>query len=538
MPDTIKLDGHAARRMREVAGVAPADALTPADRYQELFVAVQMSRVFDDSKTFVDCVPRHEPGNILSAYRAGSAAPGFELADFVRTHFTIPGVPKSQYKSEPGQPLIAHIDGLWPVLKRHPLEHPPRCSLLPLAWPYVVPGGRFRELYYWDSYFEMLGLADSGHAALLRDMVDNFAYLLDIYGRIPNGTRSYYLSRSHPPVFALMVKLLEEHEGKPALEYLPQLRREHAFWMEGAEDLRPGEQHRRLVRLDDGALMNRYWDERDQPREEAYVEDVMTARQSPRPAREVYRDLRAAAESGWDFSSRWCGEDGSLPSIRTTSILPVDLNCFLYALEVQIAALSEAGGDADAADDFRHRAAARRANIQRLMWDEAAGAFFDFDWQLDRRRENLTAATVVPLFVGAAEPAQAQRLAATIETQLLDDGGLATTQTVSGEQWDQPNGWAPLQWLAIKGLQHYERPDLAGEIAHRWLATVGRLYRREWKLVEKYVLRGSQCGLQGGGGGEYPLQDGFGWTNGVTRRLLKQHPWHEACHALAGERPR
>ena len=280
------------------AAVAPADPLGPADRYGELFVAVQSARVFADSKTFVDCAPLRDPDEILATYRARHAQPGFDLAGFVHAHFRAEHPPASHYVSDPDQTLLAHIDGLWNVLTRQPREHPGRSSLLPLPNPYVVPGGRFGEMYYWDSYFTMLGLAGSGRQDLLRDMAGNFAYLIDTYGHVPNGNRSYYLSRSQPPMFALMVELFERHGVRDAMRYLPRLRREYDFWMQGSADLRRGEACGHCVRMADGALLNRYWDARDIPREEAWAEDVATAaRQSARPAAEVYRELRAAAAS-------------------------------------------------------------------------------------------------------------------------------------------------------------------------------------------------------------------------------------------------
>ncbi len=519
-------EGNAAR----VASVAPADTLSPADRYQELFVAVQTTRVFADSKTFVDCAPLQAPADILEAYRATSFRPDFDLARFVAAHFGPDAPPKNGYVSDPDQPLVAHIDGLWNVLTRHPRAHPPRSSLLPLPNPYVVPGGRFGELYYWDSYFTMIGLAESGRADLLRCMADNFAYLIDTFGHVPNGNRSYYLSRSQPPVFALMVELFETHGIGPALRYLPRLRAEHAYWMDGADELRPGEAIRHCVRMPDGAVLNRYWDDRAAPREEMYLEDVVTAARSARPAADVYRELRAAAASGWDFSSRWC--DGDLCTTRTTTILPVDLNSFLHALERQIARLAAGCGEDAIADAFGQRAATRRRAIDTWLWNDAQGAYLDFDLLHDRPGQ-LCAATATPLFVGLASHAQAARVHDTLRTRLLRDGGVATTVVTTGEQWDEPNGWAPLQWLAIRGLARYGHTLLARELGHRWLTTVGSLYERESKLVEKYALDVPADGARGGSGGEYPLQDGFGWTNGVTRKLLHadpSHPVHDADH--------
>ncbi len=507
---------------------------------------MQRGRVFDDSKTFVDCAPLGEPVDILAAYRAKCTAAGFDLTRFVHAHFRTLQPAPSEYESVPGQPLREHIASLWPVLTRRPQAHPPASSLLQLPHPYVVPGGRFGELYYWDSYYTMLGLAADGHKRLLGDMVENFAYLIDCHGHVPNGTRSYYLGRSQPPVFALMVELAQAHGVADAVAFLPQLRQEHAWWMHGADGLPPGHACRRVVRLADGGLLNRHWDDRDGPREESWLEDVTTARLAQREPAEVYRDLRAACESGWDFSTRWlregpaataphrAGTGASLTSICTTDLLPVDLNAFLYRLELLIATLANQAGDPATAGTFGALAARRRAAIHALMWDPQAGAFFDHDWKRGERRTGLTAACVVPLFVGLPDDRQAAALARTLQARLLAPGGLATTECRSDQQWDRPNGWAPLQWMATMGLRRHGYARLADAIAQRWLCTVAALYEREGKLVEKYALRTVEHeSTHGGGGGEYQLQDGFGWTNGVTAALLALYPSHTAHGAQA-----
>ena len=411
-----------------------------------------------------------------------------------------------------------------------PLMHPSRGSLLQLVHPYVVPGGRFVEMYYWDSYFTMLGLVGANRKHLLHAMTDNFAYLIDTYGHVPNGTRTYYLSRSQPPVFALMTELCETCNGQGALRYLPQMRREHAYWMDGADLLAPGTAHRRVVALPDGQLLNRYWDDRDTPREESWREDVATAALSLRPATEVFRNLRAAAESGWDFSSRWLDHDQStettdreqlLADICTTHILPVDLNALMHKLETKIAQLSRENADTATALEFETRANHRRTAMDIYFWNEQKGAFLDWDWIKQSARSELNAATVAPLFTGTATQHQADALAITVRKRLLAPGGLATTEIDSGEQWDRPNGWAPLQWMAASGLSDYGHESLADTIRQRWLNTVSGVYERDGKLVEKYALRPTDnMPPEGGGGGEYPLQDGFGWTNGVVCRWL------------------
>lgn len=501
------------------AAAPPAQAPQPPDlQWQTLFQQVQRAHLFKDQKTFADAVPHQDPDALLAEWARAQAQPGYALPAFVADHFTVPaeGIP---YVPPAGETLRAHIEGLWPVLTRSTETVDPRGSLLPLPKPYVVPGGRFREVYYWDSYFTLLGLASSGRWQQVRDMVDNFAWQLDQYGHIPNGNRSYYLSRSQPPFFSLMVDLLATHEGDEAYRrYLPQLRAEHAFWMRGAEGLAPGAASERVVRMNDGSLLNRYWDARAVPRTESWTDDLATAASVPdRAPSQVYRDLRAGAESGWDFSSRWLVHPAELGSIHTTEIVPVDLNSLLFHLEVTLARASRAVGERAEARDFRRLAEQRKRAINALLWDERQGWYADRDLERGTPRPALTAAALFPLWLQVADSTQARRTADAVQAQLVRAGGLLTTTENTGQQWDAPNGWAPLQWVAVDGLQRYRQDALARQIGVRFLRTVQTVYDREGKLVEKYVVDGS---AGGGGGGEYPLQDGFGWSNGVTLALL------------------
>jgi alpha,alpha-trehalase len=498
-----------------------AQPRTPAELYGELFTRVQLERVFPDGKTFVDAVPRASPDTIRAEYVRSRRAPDFNLGDFVERHFVVPSVTASGYQTRPDEDLRAHIDNLWSALERAPDKPQPDSSLVPLPYRYVVPGGRFREIYYWDSYFTMLGLEQSGRHDLVIEMVKNFAHLIERFGHVPNGNRSYYLSRSQPPFFAAMVELLAERDGEGVYTtYLPQLAREYEFWMDGAARLATGSAYRRVVRLKDGTVLNRYWDDRDTPREEAYREDVETVRGSTRPAKEIYRNLRAAAESGWDFSSRWFADGRSLATIRTVEFLPIDLNSLLYRLEQTLARAYRVTNDPTAARRISARAWQRRAAIQRLLWNAQEGAFEDYLWRDGRRAGRLTAATLYPLFFGLASREQADRVAATVRGRLLQPNGLATSTEATGQQWDTPNGWAPLQWIAVKGLSDYGHSDLAREIALRWARTNVAGFRATGKLFEKYNVTGDAAAA----GGEYPTQDGFGWTNGVLRQLLVLYP--------------
>ena len=173
----------------------------------------------------------------------------------------------------------------------------------------------------------------------------------------------------------------------------------------------------------------------------------------------------------------------------------------------------------------------RVAAIQRLMWDADDGVFTDYLWRQGTTTRTVTAATVVPLFLQVASEAQAQAVEGTVSGKLLQVGGLATTLVTSGQQWDQPNGWAPLQWMAVVGLRNYNYPDLAKEIASRWVAKVVAGYQQQAKLVEKYDVL--TAGGDAGGGGEYATQIGFGWTNGVLLAMTALYPDLQAEAAAA-----
>ncbi|MBO9716689.1 MAG: alpha,alpha-trehalase TreA [Pseudoxanthomonas sp.] len=493
--------------------------LPPDQAWPQLFAAVQEARLFADQKHFADAVPRRDPASIEGAYLAARNSAGFDLRRFVLDNFALPAEPEPM-PVEHHAGLRAHIDALWPRLVRHSPRPDAHDSLLPLPCPYVVPGGRFRELYYWDSYFTMLGLVESGQNTLSRQMLGDFAHLIDAWGHVPNGNRSYYLSRSQPPLFSHMVELEARDDPQVAVAYLPQLRREHAFWMEGGAGLAPGQAMRRVVRMTDGSLLNRYWDDRDAPRPESFVQDRLTAAAAARPAAGVYRDLRAGAESGWDFSSRWLDDPMRLDTIRTTDIVPVDLNSLLHHLEATIAAACTRSGDRACAREYRAMADARAGAIQRYLW-QPQGWYADYDWRRGVVRPALTAAALFPLYAGIATPGRAHRTATAVRAQLLRPGGLVTTTVDSGQQWDAPNAWAPLQWVAVAGLRRYGEEALAHEVAATFTGNVQALFAREHKLVEKYDADGA---LQGGGGGEYPLQDGFGWTNGVVLKLFAVYP--------------
>ena len=363
----------------------------------------------------------------------------------------------------------------------------------------------------------MLGLQVSGRVDLIQNMVDNFAFLVDKVGYIPNGNRTYYIGRSQPPFFASMVNLLSEEKGRRILlDYLPQLEKEYDFWMKGAAGLNNENlTANHIALLPDGSILNHYWDENDTPRPEAYQKEIKWA-QPIKDKKSFHRHLRAACESGWDFSSRWFRNDKEFASIHAGDIIPVDLNCLLLNLEKIIAEAYTFSGDDASAQKFVSLAAKRKAAIDQYCWNDETKFYFDYDFVASSQKKSLTLAGTFPLYFKIASSQQAESVSKIIEGQFLKPGGLVSTTETTSEQWDAPNGWAPLQWMAIIGLANYGYNELAKEIAKRWMNINEKVFKNTGKMMEKYNVVSTDLMA---GGGEYETQDGFGWTNGVYLAL-------------------
>ncbi|HSX27898.1 MAG TPA: alpha,alpha-trehalase TreF [Candidatus Saccharimonadales bacterium] len=502
-------------------GVVPPPKSSPDELLGELFQDVQLRRVFPDGMTFVDMVPANRLRKVLLAYEQQRQRPDFDLHKFVSQYFKdylehTSGV----YKTNPKHTVEQHINELWNVLTRQAYTN--KGSLTALPYPYVVPGGRFGAQWYWDSYFTMLGLAASNRYDLIEGMLKNYAFMIRKYGYIIQANRTYYVGRSQPPFFSHMLKLLARKEGKAVyVRYLPYLISEYRFWTRKASELSEDKPaYRRTVRLSDGTILSRYYDNKRTPRPESYKEDVDTAlKASDRVPSKVYVDLRAAAESGWDFSSRWFKDGKNLKTIHTTDILQVDLNCLLVHEAQTIAEICTMLKQGKLAKIWQKRAQRRIEAIQKYFWSEEKQFFFDYDFIAGEHTACYSLAAAFPLYVGIATQAQADAVAKMIKEKFLKPGGLVATLAATGEQWDSPNGWAPLHWVVIKGLRNYGHAELADEIKKRWITTNVEVFKKEGKLVEKYNVVAPN---EYGGGGEYELQDGFGWTNGVLMALLSE----------------
>ena len=497
--------------------LADHDQLRPEEQFSELFKAVQIKGIFSDSKTFPDCIPVLAPDIIMEAYHAEKDLPDFDLKAFVMQNFKLPAEPAANFTSDASLSVTEHINKLWPLLTRPAVND--FSSRIHLPHPYIVPGGRFREIYYWDSYFIMLGLQESGDHQLIEEMVDNFTFLINSVGHIPNGNRSYYTTRSQLPFYPLMLQLLSEIKGESVwTTYAPALKKEYEYWMDGTNLVTlENPAHRRLVRLPDGSFLNRYWDDCPDPRPESYIEDVATARFSPQNAEDVYRHIRAGAESGWDFSSRWFADGHNMETIHTTDLIPVDLNALLYHMELTLSRVAKIGQNEKEAEHYYDLAQKRKRAIQKYLWNSKAHFFMDYDFIKHHSTEAVTLAAAFPLYFELALPHQAQCVADRLEKDFLRPGGLITTLNYTEQQWDAPNAWAPLQWISIQGLRNYGFIDLANKIKQNWINLNIAVYKETGKLVEKYNVEDPHSEA---GGGEYPLQDGFGWTNGVLLKLL------------------
>ena len=473
----------------------------PAKDLPQLFEMVQSVALYPDSKTFADAICLKDPELILSDFHKLKQREDFDLRDFINQNFEIPKINTDILETREND-IIAHIHSLWRQLSRKDVPDDRKSSKISLPYPYVVPGGRFNEIYYWDSYFTMLGLVESGEIQLAIDMFNNFVWLIDQFGYISNGNRSYYLGRSQPPFFALMTELMMSqnliHADQKLLEVLLT---EYKFWKDKMTD----------VSVSSKALLRaaRYCDDTIEPREESYREDVEIKEKAGDPI--VYQHLRSACESGWDFSSRWFKDKKSLETIITADIIPIDLNCLIWHLETTISSLASGLGQQALAETYGQYASGRRQYIQNYFFNP------DFSWFDDLNIDgkfmyNKTLAGTFPMFFGLASDEQAGYCAAYIQQKFLLDGGLATTTEHSGQQWDYPNGWAPLQYITVHGLLRYGYDELATEIMNRWCTTVEREFNASGKIMEKYNVVDTNMK---GGGGEYPNQDGFGWTNAV-----------------------
>lgn len=558
------------RQPAELVGPPPR-LLTPRELYPEIFVDVQMKKVFIDSKWFVDMVPKGDltPSQINAAYKTQKTEQDFDLRAFVEAHFEIEVRAGTQYKPDPKMPIMDHINRMWDVLTLMPLETLHEySSLLRSKHPHVVPSPRFSERYYWDTYFTIRGLL--AHAKrlmrqgqvkranalidLAAGMAQNLADDLDTRGVPYNGGRTYYQDRSQLPVFALTVMALAEIDPSAPMRYIKQLKKERSFWMDGADKLKPGQQYRRVVMLDDGTLLNRHFSDSAEPREEAFLEDVQTGDEAEslgRPREEMYRNLRAVAEYGQDFNTARLSTDDSLATLNGLDLCSVTLNSVLTMLDDLIAETLGKMGDKKSAAVYESSANARDKAVNKYCWNRRTKTYGDFNWKEGRVSDVIHSEAMVALMAGLAGRWRARKTIKTMQKELVTKAGILTTSFGNDEeQWNHmiwPNQQiftkeAAAKYenvIGVKGPARKIQDDVmsgfkgtvegtylvTGEIEEKWerdgsISTAGE-YSGQPESAENASV-GTPTGASATANSTGPRREtGFGWSNAAYVEALE-----------------
>nr|AQV08186.1 trehalase [Locusta migratoria] len=511
-----------------------------------------MARLFDDSKTFVDMMQRQEPAQTLANFAAFMAAqdgaPSRDaVARFVDDNFQQAGQLLNwtlpDWHDEPA--LLSRIsdprlrawarflNGEWPQLARRVPDdvrlHPDRYSLLYVPNGFVVPGGRFQEFYYWDTYWIVQGLLATDMPETARGVVGNLLYAAQQLGHVPNGGRVYYSRRSQPPMLPAMVEALARHCAAAGCDHrtlvagsINALDTEFQFWMRN-----------RTVTVG-GHTMARYFSPSRGPRPESYSEDYTTAHglsDDPKMQQRLYNDLKSAAESGWDFSSRWFisnGKmDGNLSNTHTRYIIPVELNAFLCMNARILSEFHTSLGNTEKASYYTAKMAEILQAIEAVLWNDEEGIWLDYDSLNKVYRNQFYPSNLAPLWTGCHNKSKKEIRG--IVSYLKDNnienylGGAPASLSFTGEQWDFPNVWPPLENILIMGLKKTgvrEATEYALELAQIWIRATYTGYLRYNMMFEKYD---AEKPGEFGGGGEYVVQPGFGWTNGGILELLNEY---------------
>jgi len=416
-------------------------------------------------------------------------------------------------------------------------------GLLYLPHPYVVPGGRFNEMYGWDSYFTQVGLVRDGEMTLARNMTDNFLYQIEHYGKILNANRTYYLSRSQPPFLTQMI--LDVYRKEPNKVWLrktvPAIEKYYRFWTEEPH-LTKETGLSRYYDFGDGPAPEVLSGERDEEGRDHYdlvkeyyrtheVKDYELSKFYNKEKDELtplfYKGDRSMRESGFDPSNRFGPFNADIINYD-----PVCLNSLLYLMEQDTAEILRLLGRHREARVWTARAAERRRKVNELMWDEQDGLYYDYNFAEKRVRRYPFVTTFYPLWVGIANRQQAARLVSNLN-KFERAGGLLTSTNVSGNQWDAPFGWAPTEIIAIQGLRRYGYNEAANRLTVNFLSTILKEFIQHNTIVEKYDVERRESEVSAGLKFGYKSNEiGFGWTNAAFTELYAQLPVRERTKVL------
>ncbi|XP_025414013.1 trehalase-like isoform X2 [Sipha flava] len=523
----------------------------------DLLNDVQLSGIYMDSKTFVDKKLKYTESEIIEKYKKlkynnngkvpsnssllkfidENLEDGDELEEWVPPDFNENPSIINRIRDQNYKGWAAGLNHVWKTLARKVKEdvriNPDKYSLIWVPNGFIIPGGRFRELYYWDTYWIVNGLLLCDMKYTARGVMDNIISMVEKIGFMPNGGRVYYLNRSQPPMLPLMV--LSYYKATNDFDYIKQkisvLESEFQFWME----------NRMITFQKNGKsyTMARFYAPSQGPRPESYREDYEIAEQyeTKEQKDDFYVRIKSGAETGWDFSSRWFipknqEQRGQLPDIQTGSIIPVDLNSILQVNALMIGTWFDQMGNKSKADKYYRIADDFLNAIQEVMWRPDKGSWFDWDIINNKHREYFFVSNIVPLWTGSYNMSK-KAVASSVLGYLKDEhiiepdysvsfNGTPTSMYASSQQWDFPNAWPPLQAFMIQGLDRTHQ-KLAQQVAYNmaevWLRSNYKGYAEKSMMFEKYdVLAAGETG----GGGEYTPQTGFGWTNGVVFEFLNR----------------
>lgn len=549
------VDGSVIKKRVDTSGYSDTDLCdSPIYCHGELLETIQLAQIFNDSKSFVDLYQKHDPSVTLENFEKLMTETKREpsrnqLKQFINDYFErseeiMPWTPPDMYQYPPilkkivdsnFREWIMDLNHIWKTLARKMspkvLENPSRHSFIPVEHGFIVPGGRFEESYYWDSYWTIEGLLLSGMHETAKGILLNFFSMIQRYGFIPNGGRVYYLMRSQPPLLISMVeKYIEATNDKEFLvDNLHLLEKEFAFFQrEKTIDVyKNGKTYK----------MARYFVKSLGPRPESYREDYINAQyfKTDEEKQTFYDDMKAGAESGWDYSSRWFINNhddaaGNLTDISTRNIIPVDLNSFLQRNARKLSKYNEYIGNTFKAKQYKEIAISYQEAINDVLWNEEAGIWFDYDLKNGKPRKDFFPTNLTPLYTNSFDKSKSSIYATKAVDYLKSQsiagflGGVPTSLNPSGQQWDAPNAWPPLQSIIVQGLYNTQSEPALGTakvLATRWIRSNYIGFKHYHQMFEKY-----DASIPGefGGGGEYPVQEGFGWTNGVVFEFLDMYP--------------